>query len=73
VDHENGWKRLDEHLLARLAEARRTELHRLQMRDACECTFYSVYGIVLLEKLDVSHQDIVWVKWGGKTDLNVEL
>ena len=28
VEDENGWKHLDFHLLARLAEARRIELHR---------------------------------------------
>ena len=28
---ENGRKRLDEHLLARIADARRTEPHRLQV------------------------------------------
>jgi hypothetical protein len=29
MEDEDGRKRLDEHLLARLAKARRTELHRL--------------------------------------------
>ena len=42
MEDENGRKRLDEHLLARLDESTRTELHRLQVRDACECVFYSV-------------------------------
>ena len=41
MENENGWEHLDEHLLACLAEARRTELHRLQVRDACESVFYS--------------------------------
>ena len=31
MEHENRWERLYEHLLARFAGARRTELHRLQV------------------------------------------
>jgi hypothetical protein len=56
MEHENGWKHLDENLLARFAEAaRRTgELNMLQVRDACECVFYSVHRIVLLECFGVS-------------------
>ena len=72
MEDKNGWKLLDEHLLARLAEARRSELDRLQVRDACECVFYSVHRIVL-ESFDVSHQDIcVGGMGGGKTDLDVQ-
>ena len=55
MEDENWRKRFNEHLLARLAESRRTELDRLQVRDACECVFYSVNRIVLLDRLDVSH------------------
>jgi hypothetical protein len=74
MEHENGWERLDEHLLARLAEAIWTELNRLLVRDACECVFYSVYRIVLLKCFDISRQDIcVGEMGGGKTDLDVEL
>jgi hypothetical protein len=45
VEDENGWEHLD--FLTRLAEARRTELHRLQVRDPCQRVFYSVHRIVL--------------------------
>ena len=55
MEDENGQKRLDVHLLACLAESRRTELHRSQVRDTCECVFYSVNRIVLLGRFDVSH------------------
>ena len=43
VEDENGWKRLDEYLLARLVEAKRTEPHGLQVRDAGESVLYSVH------------------------------
>jgi hypothetical protein len=33
MNDENRWKHLDEQFPARLAEARLTELHRLQVRD----------------------------------------
>ena len=49
----------DEHLSAWDAEARRMiELHGMQVRDACECVFYSVHRIVLLKSFNVSHRDI---------------
>ena len=51
MEHENRWERLDKHLMVCLAGARRTELHRLQVRDACESIFNSVHRIVLLELL----------------------
>ena len=65
MEHEHRWKHLDEHLLARLAGTRRTELNRLKVRDTCEGVFYSVYGIVLLESFNVSLQDI-YVRVTGK-------
>ena len=40
MEHENGWEHLDEDLLT---ETRRTELNRLQVRDVCECVFYSAH------------------------------
>ena len=43
MEHENGWEHLDENLLTRLTEARRTDLNRLPVRDVCECIFYSVH------------------------------
>jgi hypothetical protein len=49
MEHENRWERLHEDLLARVANARRTELHGLPVRDACECIFYNMHRIVLLE------------------------
>ena len=55
VEDENRWKLIDEHLLARLASARWTELNRLRVRDPYECVFYGLHRFVLL---DVSHKDI---------------
>ena len=55
---EDGWKNFDEHLLARLAEARWTELDRLHVGDARECVFNSVHRIVPSECFDVSNQEI---------------
>jgi hypothetical protein len=60
MEDENGRKCLDEHLLARLAEARCTELHRLWMRNPGECVFYGVHSVGLL---DVSHKDICVGGW----------
>ena len=54
MEDGNGWKHLDEHLLAWRAEDRgMIELHRVQVRDACECecVFYSVRRVVLLKAL----------------------
>ena len=69
MEHENRWERLDEHLLARLAIARRTELHGLQVRDACEFVFYKLHRIVLLERFDVSHKETcmggIWRRENG--------
>ena len=74
MEHENRWKRLDEHLLARLAIARRTEPHGLQVRDACEYVLYNLDRIVLLEGFDVSHQETSVGGIGGeRTDLDVEM
>ena len=58
MEHENGWKRLDEHLLARLTEARQTGLNGLLVRDACECVLYSVHRVMLLESFDISHYNV---------------
>jgi hypothetical protein len=74
MEHENRWENLDENLLARLAEARRSELHGLQVRDACECVFYIGHRIVLLECFDLSRQDICMGKMGRRvTYLDVKL
>jgi hypothetical protein len=43
MDNEYRREHLDEHLLARRAGIRRTELHRLRVRDARESVFYSVH------------------------------
>jgi hypothetical protein len=51
----NWRKHFDENLLARLAEARRTDLHRLQVCDTCKCVFYGVHRIVLLDIFDFSY------------------
>ena len=55
---EDGWQNFDEHLLARLTDARWTELDRLCVGDARECVFYNVYRIVLSDSFGVSNQDI---------------
>lgn len=46
---ENGWERLDQHLLARFTRARGSDLHGLRLRDVCECVLDCVYGIALKE------------------------
>ena len=51
MEHKNGWERLDEHLLDRLADARKTELNRLLVNDACECVFYGKHQTMLSEFL----------------------
>jgi hypothetical protein len=53
-------------LLARLAEASRSELNRLLVRDACECVFYSKHQTMLSESFDISTRRYVRVKWEGK-------
>ncbi len=58
MEDKYGREHLDEHLLAGLADASRTELHRFQVRDACKCVFYRVNRIVLFDNFDVSHQEI---------------
>ena len=74
MEDENERESLDQNLLARLTQARRTELDRLQMRDTCECVFYSVYRTVLSNNFCVSHQDTCVGKIGkGKSDLDVEM
>ena len=72
MEDKNGRKRLDEHLLAPLAQAGRAELHRLT-RGACKCVFNTVHQILLLKRFDVSHQEICVGRMEGKTDLDIEL
>ena len=43
MENENGWKRLDEHLLACIAEARSAILHGLRLGDAHEGVFNGEY------------------------------
>ena len=46
----------------------------LQVNDACECVFYSVYQFVFFQSFDVGHPDICGGGMGGgRTDLDVEL
>jgi hypothetical protein len=74
MDDENGREPFNENLLTRLARARRTKLHRLQMRDACECVFYSVHRIVLGEFQCRSPRYMCGVSgMGKKTDLDIKL
>jgi hypothetical protein len=72
MEHKDGWKRLDEHLLACLA--RWTKLNSLPIQKEFECVFYSKYRIVLLESFNVSHHDTCVGGIGaGITDLDIEL
>lgn len=76
MEDENFWKLFDEQLLARLAGARRTALriHRLPVREACECVFYSTPRFVLLESFNVRDRDIIVSEMGGsETDQNAQL
>ena len=50
VKDEHGWKRLDQHLLARLARARRANLHGLRLRDVSECVLNCVYRVGLCKE-----------------------
>jgi hypothetical protein len=50
MEDENGWQRLEKHLLARLARARLADLHGLGLRDMCECVLNVVYRIGLREE-----------------------
>jgi hypothetical protein len=50
MEDKNGWKRLEEHLLARLARAGWADLHGLGPRDACERVLNGVYRIGLSER-----------------------
>jgi hypothetical protein len=49
MEDKNGWKRLDLHLLARLARAGLADLRGLRLRDMCECVLNGVYRIGLRE------------------------
>ena len=53
MEDKNGWKRLEKHLLARLARAGFIDLHGLGLRDVSECVLNSVYGIGLRKKFGV--------------------
>jgi hypothetical protein len=67
MEDENGWQRLEKHLLARLSRAGLANLHRLGLRDVCEGVLNGVYRIGLGRtwRLDV------WVE-GRETDPDVE-
>ena len=47
MENKNGWKRLDEHLLARFAQAGWAVLHGLRLGDAHEGILNSEYRIRL--------------------------
>ena len=53
MEDENGWNRLEKHLLARLARAVFADLHGLGPRDVRKCLLNSVYGIGLREEFGV--------------------
>lgn len=50
MEDENGWKRLDLHLLARPARAGLAALHGLELRNVCERVLNGVYRIGLREE-----------------------
>ena len=50
MENENGWKRLDEYLLARIPHVGWDVLHGLRLGDAHEGVFNSEYQIKLCEK-----------------------
>jgi hypothetical protein len=47
MENENGWKRLDEHLLARIAHAGWSTLHGLRLGDAHESVLNGEHRIRL--------------------------
>ena len=47
MENEDGWKHLDEHLVARIAQAGRAVLHRLRLGDVHEGLFDGDYRIRL--------------------------
>ena len=47
---ENGWKRLEKHLSARLARAGLADLHGLVLRDVCQCVLNGVHRTGLRER-----------------------
>ena len=49
MEDQNGWKRLEKHLLTPLARAGWADLHGLGLRDECECVLDGVYRIGLRE------------------------
>jgi hypothetical protein len=57
MEDENGWERLEKHLLVRLARAGSADLHGLGLGDVCKSVFNGVYRIGLREGLKVSYQD----------------
>ena len=52
MEDKNGWKRLEKHLLVRLARAGLADLdfHGSGLRDVCECVLNGVYRIGLREE-----------------------
>jgi hypothetical protein len=74
MEGENGWKRLDLHLLARPARAGLADLHGLELRDVCERVLNGVYRIGLREEFrDKSPgHPYGWKGEKGDTDQNAE-
>jgi hypothetical protein len=63
MEHENGWKRLDEHLLARLAEARLDRAEQVAGARCVRVRLLCVYRIVLLSVSMSVIRTYVWVEW----------
>ena len=72
MEHENWWKRLQKHLLARLGRAGLADLHGLGLRDLCECVLNSMHRLGLGQGLGCYSPGHVYGRRRGETDLNVE-
>lgn len=47
MEDQDGWERLDQHLLTRLTQPGQADLHGLRLRDVCESVLNRVYRITL--------------------------
>lgn len=56
MENKNGWKFLDKHLLARVTQARLTDLHGLALREVYKGVMNGVHPIRLLKLF--SYQDM---------------
>ena len=64
MEDENGWKRLEKHLLTRIARAGLVDVDSSGLRDACECVLNCVYRIRLREGFEGYLPGHTW-EWKG--------